>query len=138
MAAAKDALAQALKVLGMAEQSWEQRLLMEKNAPVEVEVSRQFKKAGDKSWDDAAPPEVKEEKLAVHRFVTAPATVGVDLGLTINTGNFESARISVSVTVPCYREEVESAYEWAKNWVEEKVKTEVADIQAMKKSNSPF
>lgn len=138
MAAAKDALAQALKVLGMAEQSWEQRLLVEKNAPIEVVVSRQFKKAGDKSWADAAPPEVKEERLAVHRFVTAPATVGVDLGLTINTGNFESARISVSVMVPCYREEAESAYEWAKNWVEEKVKTEVADIQAMKKSNSPF
>lgn len=137
MATAKDALAQALKVLGMTEQAWEQRLT-EKNAPVEVVVERQFKKAGDKSWADAAPPEVKEEKLTVHRFVTAPANVGVDLGLTVNTGNFESARITVSVSVPCYREEIDDAYRWAKEWAEERVKTEVADVQAMKKSNSPF
>jgi hypothetical protein len=137
MAAATDALAQALKILGMTEQAREQRL-GEKNAPIEAVVSRQFKKSGDKSWADAAPPEVKEEKFTVHRFVTAPANVGVDLGLTINTGNFESARISVSVLVPCYREEIDDAYRWAKEWVEERVKVEVAEIQGLKKSNSPF
>lgn len=138
MATEKDALAQALKILGMTEQAWEQRLHSEKNAPAKLVVSRQYKKAGDKSWEDAAPPEVKEETLAVHRFLTAPATVGIDLGLTINTGNFESARISVSVSVPCYREEIDGAYEWAKNFVEERIKAEVADIQAQKKSNLPF
>lgn len=141
MATAKDALAQALTILGTAEKLWEQRLLAEKatkDVPVELVVTRQYKKSGDKSWADAAPPEVKEEKLAVHRFVTAPATVGVDLGLTINTGNFESCRVSVSVSVPCYKEEVEAAYDWAKDFVESRVKIEVADVQAQKKSNSPF
>ena len=47
------------------------------------------------------PPTGEEDVVAVHKFETEPATVSVDYALTMNLGNYESARISVSVTVPC-------------------------------------
>lgn len=45
-----------------------------------------------------------------------PAFVRVGAGLTINTGNFESLRIDVSVTLPCLPSEVEEAYDRASNY----------------------
>ena len=65
-----------------------------------------------------------EEILEVRRFVTPPATVRMDLGLTLNMENFEFARIDVGITVPCYQEEVGDAYEWAKLWVVERLMKE--------------
>lgn len=81
---------------------------------------------------------VKDEQISIHSFITTPATVGVDMGLTLNLGNYESARVSVSVVVPCYKEEVSNAYEWAKEFVESRLKAESADVQAMKKNTAPF
>jgi len=139
MAKATDALAQALTILGKAETMWEQRLLADKatkDVPVVLRVSRQIKnrKTGVVSLD-----ETKDETIEVHRFQTAPAVVGCEMGLTMNTGNFESARVSVSISVPCYKEEIEAAYEWSKDFCEARVKAEAAEVAAMKKpSNSPF
>jgi hypothetical protein len=50
-----------------------------------------------------------------------PAYVGVDGGLTKNLGNFESARISVSVTMPCAPTEaaIRKAYDKASALVDE-------------------
>lgn len=88
-------------------------------------VTKQFKIEGK-----PGPVEGGEKPLAVHRFLTEPAKVEVGLGLTLNIGNFESAKISVSITVPCYKEEVEDAYDWAKNWVAERTQAEVKSIRA--------
>lgn len=101
-------------------------------------VTRQYKKTFPGGEKVESPQQVlADEKLVVHQYVTAPATVGVSLGQTINLGNFESVRIDVSVTVPCYREEIEDAYVWAKDFAEERMKAESADVNAIKKS-SPF
>lgn len=70
-----------------------------------------------------------EEVIEVHRFATEPAKVEVSLGLTLNLGNFESARLSVGVVVPCYKEEVDGAYEWAKKWVTDRTQKEVESIR---------
>lgn len=72
----------------------------------------------------APPPEGEEDIVAIHKFETEPAVVHVDYALTMNLGNYESAKISVSVSVPCYKEEIDEAYEFAQAWVEERLSKE--------------
>ena len=62
-----------------------------------------------------------EGVLAVHDFVTQPAQVSVTVALNMNLGNYESAKVSVSLTLPCYSEEIDQAYEFAQKWAEERV-----------------
>lgn len=103
-----------------------------KLVPVTAVVSRTYGKIG--------APEAKDETIEVKAFVTQPATVEIGYGLTLNIGNYESARVDVKVSVPCYREETDAAYEYAKAWAEERVKQEVLSVRKMaapQKSN-PF
>lgn len=74
-------------------------------------------------------PQTEEETLAVHRFATEPAKIELSLGLTINLGNFESARLLVGMQVPCYKEESDDAFEWAKSWISDRLQTEVKQIR---------
>lgn len=89
-----------------------------KKVPVQAKttatVTKQFGK-------DPAKQDVTEETIAVHTFLTQPAVVGVECGLTMNLGNYESARITVSISVPCYAEERDAAYNEACKWVEERI-----------------
>jgi hypothetical protein len=79
-----------------------------------------------------------EDVIAVHKFATDPAKVAVDYALTINLGNFESAKIGVSVTVPCYVEEINQAYEFAQAWAEERVSKERDLVTAGRNGQSPL
>lgn len=53
-------------------------------------------------------PEDKREVLEVRKFETEPAWVRVNAGVTKNLGNYESLRVDVSISAPCYIEEVEA------------------------------
>ena len=93
-----------------------------------------------RAYGKIGAPEAKDETIEVKTFVTQPATVEIGYGLTLNIGNYESARVDVKVSVPCYREETDAAYEYAKAWAESRVKQEVAAVRKMavpQKSN-PF
>jgi hypothetical protein len=68
------------------------------------------------------------EHIEVRPFATVPAMVGVKLGRTVNLGNFESARIDVSLEVPCYREEILRMYPALFNHVSERLSEEVSKI----------
>lgn len=50
--------------------------------------------------------ETSETELSIHKFVTEPAYLRVAAGVTKSTGNYESLRVDVSVTYPCYREQI--------------------------------
>jgi hypothetical protein len=50
-------------------------------------------------------------------------------GLTLNLGNFESARLDVGIEVPCLFPDVDAADEWARQWVEERVVKEVENVR---------
>jgi hypothetical protein len=52
----------------------------------------------------------KQETLQVKLFATDTAQVEVALGKTINLGNYESARVEVRISVPCYVEEALVVY----------------------------
>ena len=87
-----------------------------------VLVRRQI---GDK---DAAIEE-EEKAIEVHKFITEPAKIHFEVGVTMNMGNYESARINVGVTVPCYQEELGEAYKYARGWVERIIAKEKAAIK---------
>ena len=81
-----------------------------------------------------ADGETVQETLEVREFITAHARVSVEFGMTLNLSNFESARVSVQVSLPCYAEEVEAAYGQARKWVEDKMNAEVDSIRAARVS----
>ena len=73
--------------------------------------------------------ELDDHILKVGEFRTAPAKVLVSKGLTINLGNYESARVTIGVELPCYVEEVEDATSAAERLVEARVQNEVLAIK---------
>lgn len=57
----------------------------------------------------AGDEKARTERIAVRKFVTEPAYVRVNHGLTQNMGNYESLRVDVAITLPCYAEEISKA-----------------------------
>lgn len=51
--------------------------------------------------------------------------VRVGGGMTVNLGNYESARIDVSVQAPATKEILEETYSWLTDWVSEKIQSAV-------------
>ena len=74
-----------------------------------VRVSRTYK--GDAAGES--------EQIEVTPFVTEPARVHVEIGKTLQIGQYEPLNLRVGVTLPCYKEEVSEtmavAIEYAKN-----------------------
>lgn len=70
-----------------------------------------------------------QEEVEVKSFTSRPAVVRRSYGMTINMGNYESARVEVGVEVPCYIEDVELADEWAANFCESRITEEVVGLR---------
>jgi hypothetical protein len=68
---------------------------------------------------------VKDESETVHPGVVAPEAelckIAVGGNRTINLGNFESAKISVSLTMPCTKETLEETYTFVTEWISDKL-----------------
>lgn len=54
--------------------------------------------------------EDRREVLQVRKFETEPAYVRVSSGVTKSTGSYESLRVDVAISVPCYVEEVPAVF----------------------------
>lgn len=62
------------------------------------------------------------ETLTLNEGVFTDGTLlTVEGGRVINLGNYETARIGVSLTVPCTKETLDEAYQYATGWVSEKI-----------------
>jgi hypothetical protein len=102
--------------------------------PVIVRVDNRFVHGkGDETCITA-----EDEVVEVRRFETTPAIVRRGYGLTLNQGNYESARIDVSVEVPCYLTDIAKADKWAAEFCEQRVRKEVASARAKKKETAPI
>lgn len=91
--------------------------------------------------NDQYQESASEEVVSTHVFDGQVAKVRRGYGLTINLGNYESARFDVSLEVPCYIEDVNAADEFARLWVEERCEAEVAEVRgrnAPKKGATPL
>jgi len=92
--------------------------------PIIITVNNRFKRRTGKEVV------VNEENVIgeVHRFVTQPAIVRRGYGVTLNQGDFNSARIDVTIEVPCYVEDIELADKWAQKFVETRLTAEIASL----------
>lgn len=48
-------------------------------------------------------------------------SITVEGGRVLNLGNYESARVGVTITVPCDKESLNDAYTFATDWVSSKI-----------------
>jgi len=74
--------------------------------------------------------EVSNERMRIRPFVSTPATVSVKAGITINLGNYESGRVDVMLSMPCYPGEVDEIYEEVKQWVDNRLERVRKEIEA--------
>ena len=58
-------------------------------------------------------------------------SISVEGGRTLNLGNYESARIGVTITVPCDPNSLGEAYDWASEWVSERINDAVNDAKGL-------
>lgn len=87
-----------------------------------IKVFRSFSSSGEVMSEDEGV-----EDLEVREFKVDPAYISVNHGRTVNIGNFESVRVDVRVSIPCYKEEVVEAILYADNTSSDYLKDIVAD-----------
>lgn len=85
-----------------------------------IVVSRTFNKRPEKDTEE-------HSEFEVGVFQTETASVSVPISITHNVGNYESVKTGVIVTVPCYVEEIEEAFVFAKEMAERKAE-EMSDF----------
>jgi hypothetical protein len=75
----------------------------------------------------------KEEHLLEEDKVMSDSKVKYSLGMTINLGNYDSARVDVGVEIPADSENLDEAYVKASEYCNEKILEEVGILSEMKK-----
>jgi len=76
-----------------------------------------------------AEEKTEETEFSVQDFEVEPAWVKAGYGLTINLGNYESARCDVGVTLPTYVEEIPSAFKKAWELAKQEISEQTKDIR---------
>lgn len=71
----------------------------------------------------------KGEPIKVRPFVTTPAQVEVHMGAWFPTGDMAGAKVDVTVRMPCYVEEISSAYVQTRDLVDKLMEREVTRMQ---------
>ena len=54
--------------------------------------------------------------------------VGVDASYTKNLGNFQSAKVGVSLRVPCAHGDIDDVFAYAKDWVNNKLSAIIEEL----------
>lgn len=94
--------------------------------PTTIKVSRSIKRQGTQEQVSDDEPETFE----VHQFATTPATVSISYPIKLSK-NYQTAGITVGVTLPCYVEEVDAAFERATEIVVKKLKDEMPKLKSL-------
>ena len=70
------------------------------------------------------------KKIMIRPFVTSTANVSVKYGMTLNLGDYESARVDVMISCPCYKEEIVPVYKQTRDLAEKLIQREVAKVES--------
>lgn len=70
----------------------------------------------------------KDEYLPTAMQEGNPAYLNISAGMTKNLGDFNSARVSISITYPCVPDDIEESYEKLKNWIDSRLIKEIAEL----------
>lgn len=58
-----------------------------------------------------------DRALKIRKFITTPAKVSLNVGGTFPTEiQYEQVKVSINITLPCYKEEIDETYDFAKRW----------------------
>ena len=68
------------------------------------------------------------EKLPITMFKGPTCNVGFSTATTKNLGNYENVKISVSLNIPCYQDEIDSVFKVVTDWVDTKMGEVLAEI----------
>ena len=74
-----------------------------------------------------------EGKIRVGAFVVEPARVGISYGITLNMTNYQFARATVSVELPCHVEEKDAALAACERIVSKQIQKEIDSLDAQRK-----
>ena len=66
-----------------------------------------------------------EEEILVQQFETEPAYIRVGAGVTKKIAEYESLRVDIAATVPCYREQIQDQTDAVAEWVADRLDEEV-------------
>lgn len=110
---------------------------MEKPEPEAAGIDPRVAHAAGLIWKDGSwfvertTPETfkrTEGRIQVRPFVAAPCYVGARDGATISTAPYESVRIEVSLSMPCYAAELEETAEFVQEWVAKRLLAERDEV----------
>ena len=104
---------------------------MEVALPIKATVQVE-KKSKNVPWHLESEQDVTVNPGVLMKLLTH-VRVGIEGSRTINLGDFNSARIGVTLSVPCSPEDLEPAYNWATEWVSDKITMTVAEATGQKK-----
>ena len=90
-----------------------------------------WQKINEKSTEENGTFPIEEEI----RMSEQTGSVGTSRGVTVNRGNYQSARIDVWASFPTKVEDVDANYKKCEEWVNERLKQE---IEAMTPENCPL
>jgi hypothetical protein len=68
------------------------------------------------------------EVIAKGKYTGPTCEVSYSSGATLNMGNYQSARVDVRVSVPCYSHEIQPVYAWVEKFVEAKAQEVVNSV----------
>lgn len=92
-------------------------------AVVKTEIKSGGLKVSEKGGDS--------EVVAPGLFHSNGMSLEVNCSQTVNLGDFNSAKISVGLRVPCSPDNLNDAYAWALGWCGQRVMSEVASAKGM-------
>ncbi len=95
-------------------------------------MAKDTAKTHGKIWSTAhyAGQETQSEaQIEVRTFDTPHATVKAQYGLTLNLGNYESARVDAGIELPCYPEEIAEAFEQAWKLCQDEIQNQIKSLR---------
>ena len=75
-----------------------------------------------------------QKLLPVRTFVTEPAYVGQERGLTLGIGGYDMVKTRTWCQVPCYREEVDAAMDYCEKKCLERTREVFQEVSGSKRS----
>lgn len=94
-----------------------------------VAIKPKIKVSVTKKTGSAAPVTIVDENKELKPVLcsSTPAVITVSAGRTINLGDFNSAKVEVSLSYPCDPDDIENAYEHVFGWVDGKMEKIMAE-----------
>jgi hypothetical protein len=77
--------------------------------------------------EEVVNEKVGEGKLEANKAMCVPS---IRYGQTINTGNYNSVRIEIGLSVPCEHGELEEVYDFILGWIDDKASALVEVVKS--------